>query len=276
VNGEFLDNEITKMPFDAAEGRGKIIDIDGAFGRAEGHSRYDFYMPVWAGVNAANGNPLWETNYVDANANGEFDSGEQIKDLFEYVIRNPEAVIKQGVTSVYQEATNKFVGKSAIPKVRGAFRVSAKIFDFDISSQFAYGLGGYGYDGNYASVLGNGQSGSNNYHVDINSRWQNPGDITNVPRLYSNQNINVTSRSTRFLTKSDYLALNNVRVGYTMPSAFLSNTGMSSLNIWIAGDNMFLLSDRKGFNPAASLIGSSDRYRYNPLSTFTLGVRVKI
>ncbi len=276
INGEFLDNEITKMPFDAAEGRGKIIDIDGAFGRAEGHSRYDFYMPVWAGVNAANGNPLWETNYVDANANGEFDSGEQIKDLFEYVIRNPEAVIKQGVTSVYQEATNKFVGKSAIPKVRGAFRVSAKIFDFDISSQFAYGLGGYGYDGNYASVLGNGQSGSNNYHVDINSRWQNPGDITNVPRLYSNQNINVTSRSTRFLTKSDYLALNNVRVGYTMPSAFLSNTGMSSLNIWIAGDNMFLLSDRKGFNPAASLIGSSDRYRYNPLSTFTLGVRVKI
>jgi TonB-linked SusC/RagA family outer membrane protein len=275
-NGEVLNNEITKMPFDAPEGRDKIIDIDGSFGRAEGHSRYDYYMPVWLGVNAANGNPLWETNYVDSNSNGEFDSGEEIQDLFEYIVRNPDEVIKQGVTSVYQEATNKFVDKSAIPKVRGAFRVSAKIFNFDISSQFAYSLGGYGYDGNYASVLDNGQAGSNNYHVDINSRWQNPGDITNVPRLYSNQNVNVNRLSTRFLTKSDYLAFNNVRVGYTIPSKFLSNTGMSDLNIWLAGDNLFLLSARKGFNPAASLVGSSARYRYNPLSTFTLGVRIKI
>ncbi len=276
VNGEILDNEITKMPFDAAEGRNKIIDIDGSFGRAEGHSRFDYYMPVWLGVNAANGDPLWETNYVDANSNNAFDSGEEILDLFEYVIRNPEADVKQGVTSVYTEATSKFVDKSAIPKVRGAFRVSAKIFDFDISSQFAYSVGGYGYDGNYASVLDNSQAGSNNYHIDIRDRWQNPGDITNVPRLYSNQNVNINRLSTRFLTKSDYLALNNVRVGYTLPSKFLNNTGLSSLNIWLAGDNLFLFSARKGFNPAASLIGSSARYRYNPLSTFTLGVRIKI
>jgi len=276
VNGEMLDNEITKMPFDAPEGRDKIIDVDGSYGRAEGHSRYDYYMPVWLGVNAANGDPLWETNYVDANSNGAFDSGEEIQDLFEYAIRNPEDEIKQGVTSVYSEATNKFVGKSAIPKIRGAFRVSAKIFDFDISSQFAYSVGGYGYDGNYASVLDNGQAGGNNYHIDIRDRWQTPGDITNVPRLYSNQNVNVNRLSTRFLTKSDYLALNNVRIGYTIPSKFISKTGISDLNIWLSGDNLFLLSARKGFNPAASLVGSSARYRYNPLSTFTLGVRIKI
>jgi len=276
VNGEVLDNEITKMPFDAPEERDKIIDIDGSFGRAEGHSRYDYYMPEWLGVNAANGDPLWETNYVDANSNNAFDSGEEILDLFEYIIRNPEAEIKQGVTSVYQEATSKFVGKSAIPKVRGAFRVSAKIFDFDISSQFTYSYGGYGYDGNYANVLDNDQAGSNNYHIDIRSRWQNPGDLTNIPRLYSNQNVNVNRLSTRFLTKSDFLALNNVRVGYTLPTEYLTNTGISNLNIYLAGDNLFLLSARKGFNPAASLVGSSARYRYNPLSTFTLGVRIKI
>jgi len=276
VNGEMLKNEITKMPFDASEGRDKIIDIDGNFGRAEGHSRYDYYMPVWLGVNAANGDPLWETNYVDANSNNAFDSGEEIQDLYEYVVRNPDAEIKEGVTSVYTEATNKYIGKSAIPKVRGAFRISAKVFDFDISSQFAYSMGGYGYDGNYASVLDNGQAGGNNYHIDIRDRWQNPGDLTNVPRLYSNQNVNVNRGSTRFLTKSDFLALNNVRVGYTIPSKILNNTGISNLNIWVSGDNLFLLSERKGFNPSASLVGSSARYRYNPLSTFTLGVRIKI
>ena len=276
INGEILDNEITQMPYDNAEGRNKIIDILGSFGRAEGHSRYDYYMPVWLGVNAANGDPLWETNYVDINSNGAFDSGEEIKDLYEYRIKNPEAEIKDGVTSNYQEASNKYVGKSAIPKVRGAFRLSAKIYDFTISSQFAYSLGGYGYDGNYANVLDNGQVGGNNYHIDIRDRWQTAGDITNIPRMYSNQNVNVNRRSTRFLTKSDYLALNNIKVGYTIPSNLISKTGLSSVNVWVSGDNLFLLSARKGFNPAASLVGSSARYRYNPLSTFTIGLRVKI
>ncbi|CAM1352560.1 SusC/RagA family TonB-linked outer membrane protein [Tenacibaculum insulae] len=276
VNGEILENEITDMPYDNAEGRDKIIDIAGNFGRAEGHSRYDYYMPVWAGVDASNGNPLWETNYVDNNNNGSFDSGEEILELFEYKTRNPGADIKQALTSTHTEATNKFVGKSAIPSVRGAFRLSAKIYDFDISSQFAYSIGGYGYDGNYASVMGNGQAGSNNYHVDIRNSWKKPGDITNIPRLYSNQNVTVNNGSTRFLTKSDYLGLNNVRIGYSIPSNFLSNTGVSNVNLWISGDNLFLLSARKGFNPSASLVGSSARYRYNPLSTFTFGVRVKI
>ena len=276
VNGEMLTNEITEMPFDAPEGRNKIIDIAGNFGRTEGRSRFDYYMPVWAGVDAANGNPLWETNYVDTNSNGSFDSGEEILELYEYKVRNPEATIEQALTSDYTEASNKFVGKSAIPKVRGAFRLSAKIHNFDISSQFAYSLGGYGYDGNYASVMGNDQAGGNNYHIDVRNRWQKPGDVTNVPRLYSNQNIRVTSQSTRFLTKSDYLALNNVRIGYSLPTEFLSNTGVSGVNFWLAGDNLFLLSARKGFNPSTSLVGSSARYRYNPLSTFTLGIRVKI
>ncbi|MCI2229780.1 SusC/RagA family TonB-linked outer membrane protein [Polaribacter sp. MSW13] len=276
INGEMLDNEITKMPFDAAADRSKIIDILNPYGRAEGHSRYDYYMPVWLGVNAANGDPMWETYYVDNNANGAFDSGEEIAELYEYTVKNPTADIKKGVTSTYTEASNQYVGKSAIPKVRGAFRISAKIYDFDISSQFAYSLGGYGYDANYASVLGNDNPGGNNYHIDIRNRWQNPGDITNIPRVYDNENINVNSTSTRFLVKSDYLALNNVKIGYTIPTKYLNNTGISNVNLWLAGDNLFLLSARKGFNPSASIVGSSTRYRYNPLSTFTFGVRIKI
>ncbi|OAD43033.1 SusC/RagA family TonB-linked outer membrane protein [Polaribacter atrinae] len=276
VNGEILDNEITEMPFDFPEGRNKIIDISGAYGRAEGHSRYDYYMPVWAGVDSANGDALWEVNYVDANANNTFDSGEEVRDLFEYKIKNPTTEISQGTTNDYTKSTNKFVGKSVIPAVRGAFRLTAKIHNFDISSQFAYSIGGYGYDGNYASVLGNSKVGGNNYHIDARNSWKNPGDITNVPRLYNNINVNANSLSTRFLTKSDYLSLNNVRIGYNLPSKYLGKTGLSNVDFWVSGDNLFLLSERKGFNSSASLTSSSARYTYAPLSTFTVGVRVKI
>lgn len=103
-----------------------------------------------------------------------------------------------------------------------------------------------------------------------------PGDITDVPRLYSNQNVNVNAQSTRFLTSSDYLALNNVRIGYNLPTKYLTKTGISNLNLWISGDNLFLLSARDGLNPTTNLTGDSSVYRYNPLSTLTLGVRVKL
>ena len=116
---------------------------------------------------------------------------------------------------------------------------------FTLNAQFGYSIGGYGYDTNYAILMSNGKVGGASYHTDMNDRWMKPGDITDVPRLYSNENIRVNSTSTRFLTSSDYLALNNVRLGYTIPSNFLSNSGISNVNLWISGDNLFLLSARK-------------------------------
>ncbi|MCG1035703.1 SusC/RagA family TonB-linked outer membrane protein [Polaribacter sargassicola] len=275
LNGQMIKNELTSMPYDNAEGREKIIDISSPYGRATGHSRYDFYMPVWAGVDPADGSALWEQNYYDSNSNGAYDDGEEILSLFEYTTRNPDHEIKQTLTKNYTESTDKYVGKSAIPDVMGAFRLSAEIYDFSISTQFSYSLGGYSYDYQYAGLLNNDQAGGSSYHTDIRNRWQNPGDITDVPRLYSNQNVTVNSLSTRFLTSSDYLALNNIRLGYSIPTQLIANTGISNLNIWLSGDNLFLLSARDGFNPSTSVTGASSTYRYSPLSTFTLGVRIK-
>jgi hypothetical protein len=102
-----------------------------------------------------------------------------------------------------------------------------------------------------------------------------PGDISAVPRLYSNENVQVTSSSTRFLQSSDYLALNNFRLGYKVASKFLEKTGFSSVNLWLSGDNLFLLSTRDGYNPTTSLTGESGRYTYNPITSYTVGVRVK-
>jgi hypothetical protein len=116
---------------------------------------------------------------------------------------------------------------------------------------------------------------STNFHTDIRQRWQQPGDITNVPALTDNLVVNGTSTSTRFLTKTDYLALNNAMIGYTVPSKFLNNTGIKMVNLWASGDNLFIKTARNGFNPTTSETGSSGRRLYAPLTTFTMGVRVK-
>jgi hypothetical protein len=95
-----------------------------------------------------------------------------------------------------------------------------------------------------------------------------------VPRLSNNRDANVNSTSTRFLTKADYLMLNNVRLAYNMPTSLIDNIGMTNASIWVSGDNLWLKSERDGFNPATHEAGTSDMYRYSPLSTFAAGLRL--
>lgn len=276
LNGEMLKNELTRMPFDEVTGKDKILDTSEAgFGRAAGHSLYDFYMREWAGVNPDTGAARWTVNYLDNNNNGKFDSGEQISSLYDFMANNPDAKVSTSTTEVYSEATQKFVGKSAIPDIRGAFTLNAGYKAFSVSAQFLYGIGGYSYDGAYATLMGNGTVGSNNWSVDILQRWQKAGDITNVPRLTSNRtgDTNYNSRSTRFLTKADYLVLNNVRVAYTLPNKYSQQIGLTGLTLSLTGDNLWIQTKRNGFNPTTSETGGSSTYTYSPLSTITFGVK---
>jgi TonB-linked SusC/RagA family outer membrane protein len=287
INGEILDNEITTMPLDPGTGRERNIDTSNSpYGWAKGKSIYDFYMPEYAGVDSANGNALYYMYFDDVNSDGVFNTGDVIiNSLTEYQNTNPGTNVGKTTTAVYANATNKFIGKSAIPDVRGAFRLNAAYKGFDLSAQFTYSLGGYGYDYTYAGLMGNGVAGSNNYHTDIRSRWQNPGDVTNVPRVsddisYQTSAGNVVegntgALSTRYITKSDYLGLNNIRLGYTVPSRFVEQMQLSNLSVYVTGDNLLFFSKRDGFNPSTSESGSSNTYRYSPLSTFTLGVNVQ-
>jgi len=276
INGEFLSNELTKMPIELSTGKPKLLDQAGIYGRSEGHGLFDFYSREWAGVDPKNGNPLWNQYYYDKNNNGKVDSGEPISSLTEYMALNPDNAISKTTTSEYSKATEKYIdGKSAIPTVRGAFRLNGRIKNFDISTQCVYSLGGHSYDGAYAGLMNNEQVGGSNWHTDIRNSWKQPGDITDVPKLISDRNTQVNASSSRFITSSDYLALNNVRLGYTVPAKLIKKFGITGLNLWLSGDNLLLLSKRNGFNPATSETGASSVYRYSPLTTITLGTRLK-
>lgn len=275
VNGQFLANELTKMPIDPATGEPKILDIAGAYGRTAGRSLYDFYMKEWAGVDPADGTAQWNLYYDDADNNGTYDAGEEILSMYEYLNDNPDANVLMTTTKSYATATQKFIDESPIPTVSGAFRLSAQYKSLTLSAQFIYSLGGMAYDGQYATMMSNSQAGNNNWHVDIRNRWQQAGDITDVPRLSDNYDTNVNSQSTRFLISSNLLALNNVRLSYDLPKSWLNGTGVNSLNVFASGDNLMLLSARKGYNASTSETGGSSIYTYNPLSTITMGLRVK-
>ncbi|SEB77309.1 TonB-linked outer membrane protein, SusC/RagA family [Tenacibaculum sp. MAR_2009_124] len=279
INGEMFSSDIVDMPIDPSTGEQKILDIATVsgidYGRAAGRGLWDFYMREWAGVDPNTGKATWSQYYHDANNNGTVDAGEGITSLYEYQQQNPNNTVTKTTTTTYADATQKYIDKSIIPTVRGAFRLNAKIHDFSISTLFGYSLGGYAYDGVYAGLMGTRQIGSSNWHADIRDSWKKPGDVTDIPQLISDRDLQSNSISSRFVTSTDYLSLNNVRIGYTVPRKFIEASGLGALSLWVSGDNLFLLTSRDGFNPTTSETGASSTYRYQPLSTLTFGVRAR-
>jgi len=278
LNGEFINNEIITMPLEPSTGEPRILDTSaGDYAYSQGSSIYDFYLREWAGVDPADGAPMWYQYFNDLNGNNVLDGDDEgIQSMAQYLYDNPDAIVAKQTTKTYSAATEKYVGKSAIPDLRGAFRLTGTYKNFNFATQFTYSMGGWARDNQYGELMADrfGAVG-NNFHTDISQRWQEPGDITNVPRLADGIDQNATSSSTRFLTKTDYIALNNAMVGYTVPSRFLDKLGINLLNIWVSGDNLFMKSAREGFNPTTSESGSSGRRLYAPLTTYTMGVRVK-
>ena len=276
VNGEIFKNEITEMPLDPTTGEQKPLDIQDRYGWGVGHSIFDFYMREYAGVDPNDGASMWTVYYQDLNANGQFDVTEQVTSLHQFVTENPdlESSLMKGTTKTYQQATQMYVGKSAIPKVRGAINLAGGFKGLELSIQMLYSLGGYSYDAAYAALMNNDFIGNNNWHTDIRNRWQQAGDVTDVPRISNNRDRNVNSMSTRFLTKADYLILNNVRLGYNIPAGLIKGAGMKAASVWVSGDNLWLKSKRAGFNPSTHEAGTTNMYRYSPLSTLSAGLRV--
>lgn len=274
VNGESFKNKMVTMPIEPATGEPKIIDIQGNVAYAAGHSIYDYYMRDFVGVDPEDGRSMWKVYYTDTNGNGQYDVGEQIPSLGLFENPNNETIL-ESTTKTYAEGTTHYVGKSSIPSLRGALNLNAGYKNFDLAVQFLYRFGGYAYDGAYASLMHSGLIGGNNWHKDIAGRWQQPGDITDIPRLSNERDASVTSASTRFLTKADYFALNNVRLTYNFSKSLISGIGLQELGIWVSGDNLWISTKRQGFYSSITESGNSSTYAYHPLSTISAGLRVK-
>ena len=265
LNATFIKNKINELHPDL---KGQLISGTRIY--EEGESMYRMYLPEWAGVDPENGDALWYCNtfQLDADGNRVLDADG-----------NP-IVTGRETTNDYTVATkteNRIKTDDLLPTVYGGFGTTFTAYGFDFSLQASYQLGGQLYDSGYASQMHSGYSSyaGRNWHVDIRDAWTTPGQVTDVPRLNSvsqnGQYSNATS--TRFMTSSDYLSLNNITIGYTLPSKLVRKIGLTKLRIYFAGDNLALLSARKGLDPRQSYISSSVSI-YTAIRTLSGGVSV--
>lgn len=79
-------------------------------------------------------------------------------------------------------------------------------------------------------------------------RWQNPGDITDVPRQQA-VNYSGDLRPSRFLEDGSYLRLKNATIGYTIPKDVSERIGFSRIRIYGSGQNLLTFTNYTGLDP---------------------------
>ncbi|MEA1784843.1 TonB-dependent receptor [Arenibacter sp. GZD96] len=125
---------------------------------------------------------------------------------------------------------------------------------FDLNVFFAYSYGNEIYNHNAffgGSVGARGPEGRVNF-ADNLRRWQQPGDITDVPRPDGININNYRDGTGRFLEDGSFLRLRSLDFGYTLPSTLSEKLGIQKARLFFTGTNLLLFTNYTGADPEAS------------------------
>ena len=287
-NGAHYKNKMLQMPVDYTDENGNPVRMIMNGAMSLGHSMYDHYTYVYAGVDAETGNALYEAYYDDrfgglgdayVDENG-VQSYNYISSLYQYLQEHPEAeghLVATTTSDALSYGTLQYVNKSYLPDLDGGLGISLEAYGVTLDIATSYRIGGYGYDYTYMALMSNDQVGRHNWHVDMRKSWTETNKNTDIPRLSNgggefDQYANTAS--TRFLTSNSYFSLNSIQVGYNFPKKLIEKIKLNRLNLYVSANNLAIATARKGYNPMTSFTGSSDTHAYSPLSTIMGGIKL--
>ena len=212
---------------------------------------YTFYTRKYAGVDEQ-GRPLWYRDVVDSDGN----------------VTGRETVDAHG------SGTNYLCG-SSIPDFYGGFGTTIRYKGFDLSANFNYQIGGLQYEYDYAVSMANpGNNFGGNVHKDRLKSWTPENTSTRMPRLSAGDE-GWTAHSDEWLTKSSFLNLQNINLGYTLPGDFSQRLGLSTFRLYVSMENIWFKSARKGFDPRFSFDGTSNFQVYPAIRSISGGLTIQ-
>ena len=249
VSGNYAhnDNSVEKLAKDAL---GNDIEItSGTRITKVGESINTWNMRKWAGVDAANGLPLWYINGVDG-----------------------------ATTSLYNNAKVAMQGKSA-PVFSGGFgtHLDYKGIYLDVAFYFA---GGHKVFEDWATYT---QSNGNNTFVSFNGteglmdRWQKPGDIASTPKMELTSGRSSASTSTRFLYDGDYLRMKDLVIGYKFNRNIVEAMKLDGFDLSLRGTNLltFVKDDNMKYDPEVRADGLT-RLVSPPVKSIVFAINIKL
>ncbi|MEP2772865.1 MAG: TonB-dependent receptor [Fulvivirga sp.] len=216
-NISFLDNEVVSL-----------LDpepILQGFGSAiiEGEPLNTFYLYDFIGVNPATGNAM----YRDVDGNGIINAEDQT------IVGDHQPDFIGGITNSF----------------------SYKGISLDVFFQFIQGVDIYNNNRQFMEHLGTSSWGMDQ---SVLRRWRQPGDITDIPRAATGATVGLNnSDNSRFLEDGSYLRLKNVTLGYDLPSNFVTKYGLSSVRVYVTGQNLLTFTEYSGFDPEVSVFNNT-------------------
>ena len=237
-NVSYNKNKILELP-ESANG---LIFAGGSTAIAEGQPVGAYYVNEYAGVNPANGNPLFKT------ANG-------------------------GLTEILADANRVFNGEQLYPIWQGGFTSSVSYKGFNLYTQWSFvaDLARNNLDLATLENVTNIADGGNRA-VSIQNAWTTPGQITSMPRIGNGLNeISYINSTDRYLDDASYLRLRNVSFSYAFDKKTLADISfLKGLKFYVQAENLVTFSKWRGWDPEAGFRGT-DRGNYPTPRIVTFG-----
>ena len=256
ANLTWVKNKVLSLPESRKdyEVNGHRGFISGSTFLAEGLPLNTLYIYDYAGVKQDTGESQWwklEKTYDE-------ETGKEIK---------REWVKTTDYGNISSDPDSKKLFDSTMPDIFGGFTTTLYAYGFDLSIAFDYQLGGTTIDGSYAGYMSSPTASSlgKNYHLDLLDAWTPQNPNSQIPRFqYADEYTAATS--SRFLVSSNYLNISNINLGYTFPTKWWKGH-IQNLRVYVACDNVWYWSARKGFDPRGGGNGL-----YSPIRTISGGV----
>ncbi|MDR2467303.1 MAG: SusC/RagA family TonB-linked outer membrane protein [Prevotellaceae bacterium] len=208
-NWTLQHNEITRL----SGGEYTFTTRGSTYKIAEGHSRWEFFMPSFAGVDPANGNALYYVKDADGKRITTDDFSKVTLDDYEW----------QG---------------SALPRGFASLANAFRWKGFDLSFMLYASFGGKMFDYNWLERV-TLRGGASVIPELTEDRWRKPGDQAAQPRWsYGSYNMNAPYASNYFLFDNTFVRLRNVTLGYTLPKSLVARAGLASVRLWLSADNL--------------------------------------
>ncbi|MGR3811537.1 SusC/RagA family TonB-linked outer membrane protein [Jiulongibacter sp. NS-SX5] len=186
--------------------------------------------------------------------------------MFAFFLREFGGYDDQGV-SVYPNGDfQQFVGASPLPKVTAGLTNNFTFGNFDASFFFNGVFGNYIYSNTANAYFTKGSlNNGRNVTRDVVGSDEGPWNAPDV--------------STRFLEKGDFVRLQNLNLGYRVP---VSNNTISSLRVFLTGQNLMTFTNYSGQDPEVSTNKSLngipsfgiDYTAYPRARTWTIGANI--
>ncbi len=206
---------------------------------AVGESPYHFYGYVFEGVYATN-QEIEEHLGAD---NLDDTSGAA------YIVQEGDARYKDVNGDGDINADDRIVIGDPNPDFTFNVNLKANYKNFDLSALVTGVQGGDIFNGNVYNLAS--QQIVLNYGTEVLDRWQQSGDITDVPRARFGVNDN-NEISTRYIEDGSYTRLKNLIIGYSLDQNVLNSVfkgTLSRIRLYLQGQNLVTLTNYSGLDP---------------------------